>query len=449
MQAWANTPRAISRRSKFGRITIRKKLLLIAYHFPPFQGSTGIHRTLAFSRYLADYGWDVTVLTAHPRAYPNVSEQDASAVPSHVRVVRAFALDTQRHLSIFGRYPSALAVPDRWQSWIAGGVMSGSRIIRDWAPDAMMSTYPIASAHVIGARLQRRFGLPWIADLRDPMLQEAYPADPRLRSAYAEVEDSIRRQASCVTVTTEGTADLYRERFRDRSEGFVQLIPNGFDEESFRHLTVQGPRAQSDEHRKVRFLHSGLLYPKERNPNDFFAALAELKAEGALNPTDVEFAFRGSGNEDAYNRRIEELRLGDLVKLLPSIPYADALREMNDADACMLLQASNCNQQIPAKVYEYLYCRKPIFALTDPVGDTGRLLRSLGICPVTPLDDKAQIKIALPRFIQQLREASTPTPDLSAVLRYSRRNLTAELARVLEAAVTGPDKADHESAATN
>ncbi len=418
-----------------GRISIRKKLLLVAYHFPPFQGSTGVHRTLAFSKYLAENGWDVTVLTAHPRAYPSVSEQNALAIPPHVRVVRAFALDTQRHLSLFGRYPSALAVPDRWQSWIAGGVVSGMRIIREWAPDAIMSTYPIASAHVIGAKLQRRSGLPWIADLRDPMLQEEYPADARLRRAYAEVEESIHRQAACVTVTTEGTADLYRERFRDRPAGFIEIVPNGFDEESFRHLKVQEPGARQTPHRKLRFLHSGLLYPKERNPSDFFAALAELQAEGVLNPEDVEFAFRGSGNEDAYNRDIERLRLGDLVRLLPSIPYSQALTEMNDADACMLLQASNCNQQIPAKVYEYLYCRKPIFALTDPVGDTGRLLADLGITPVTPLDDKEQIKIALPRFIERLRNASTFTPELSAVLRYSRRNLTAALARVLERTV--------------
>ena len=46
-----------------------RRLLAIAYHFPPIQGSSGVHRTLAFARYLRDSGWSTTVLTVAPTAY--------------------------------------------------------------------------------------------------------------------------------------------------------------------------------------------------------------------------------------------------------------------------------------------------------------------------------------------------------------------------------------------
>jgi glycosyltransferase involved in cell wall biosynthesis len=415
-----------------GETSISKKLLLIAYHFPPFQGSTGIHRTLAFSKYLKTYGWEVTVLTVHPRAYASVSEQNLASIPEHVRVVRSFALDTQRHLSIFGRYPSLLAVPDKWQSWIVGGVLAGRQIIREWRPDALMSTYPIASAHVIGATLQRMSGLPWVADLRDPMLQDEYPSDPRLRRAFERIERKIFSRAAVVTVTTQGTADIYRKRFPAFAARSLAVVPNGFDEDAFAHLKNVDSTVARNGRSKLQLLHSGLLYPKERNPSDFFAAVAELHREGTLDNEKVEFVFRGSGNEATYQAEIDRLGIGSLIKLLPSVPYAQALTELQQADACMLFQASNCNQQIPAKVYEYLYSRKPILALTDPIGDTGQLLSSLNISPVTPLDDKAKIKAALPAFLSALKAQALPIPSQQEVSRFSRRELTAALAHELD-----------------
>lgn len=349
-----------------------------------------------------------------------------------MRVVRAFALDAQRHLSLFGRYPSLLAVPDKWQSWILGGRVAGARIIREWRPHAIMSTYPIASAHVIGAQLSRRFGLPWIADLRDPMAQDGYPRDERVRRAYLGIERAIFSRARRVTVTSPGTAALYRERYPHYPADAIVVIPNGFDEQSFAHLPDPSDTREEPRNGPLQFVHSGLLYPKERNPTAFFDAVAELRDEGQLDRAAVQFVFRGSGHEAQYQQQLQRLRLQGLVELRPSIPYAEALREMAEADACMLFQASNCNQQIPAKLYEYLYCRKPVFALTDPAGDTGQLLAELNISPITPLDDKRQIKAALPEYIRRLRQRQVSMPRAEQVMRYSRRTLTQELASLLE-----------------
>jgi glycosyltransferase involved in cell wall biosynthesis len=274
--------------------------------------------------------------------------------------------------------------------------------------------------------------LPWIADLRDPMAQDGYPSDQRVRRAYLSIERAIFSRARRVTVTSAGTAALYRERYPHYPSDAIAVIPNGFDEQAFAHLPHPTDPREQPNNSRLQFVHSGLLYPKERNPTAFFDAVAELRDEGRLDATAVEFVFRGSGHEAQYQQQLQQLRLQGLVELRPAIPYAEALREMAGADACMLFQASNCNQQIPAKLYEYLYCRKPIFALTDPIGDTGRLLAELNVSPITPLDDKQQIKAALPEYIRRLQQQQVAVPRVEQVMRYSRRTLTQELASLLE-----------------
>ncbi|MBX3638145.1 MAG: glycosyltransferase, partial [Rubrivivax sp.] len=126
-----------------------KRLLMVAYHFPPLAGSSGIQRTLRFVQQLPRFGWQPMVLTTQARAYEKTSDDLLPEVPDGTLVCRAFALDTARHLSIGGRYPGRLARPDRWITWRFDAVRQGLRLIREHRPDAIWSTYPIATAHRI------------------------------------------------------------------------------------------------------------------------------------------------------------------------------------------------------------------------------------------------------------------------------------------------------------
>ena len=136
---------------------------MIAFHYPPLRGSSGIQRTLSFSRDLPDHGWEPIVLSAHPRAYESSGDDQLKDIPSGVPVYRPFALDTARHLAVRGRYLKALAIPDRWSSWRWGAIPCGARILKEHRPDVIWSTFPIATAHVIGRSLHARSGKPWVA----------------------------------------------------------------------------------------------------------------------------------------------------------------------------------------------------------------------------------------------------------------------------------------------
>lgn len=406
-----------------------KRVLMIAYHYPPLLGSSGIQRTLKFSQYLPDYGWEPIVLTAHPRAYSSVSGDQMREVPDGLLIERAFALDTARHLSLRGSYPAWLALPDRWVSWWLGAAPAGLRLIRKHRPRLIWSTYPIASAHLIAATLARLSGLPWVADFRDPMTDEGYPANPAQRRIYQRIEKHAVHHCVRAVCTTEGTARMYRERFPTVPESRFTTIGNGYDEENF--ASAAANPGMKD--RKTTLLHSGVLYPSERDPRLFFAALSELLRAGAIGGANLKIVLRASGHDAYLAPLVEEFGIRELVELAPPIGYHAALSEMLSADALLVLQASNCNHQIPAKLYEYFRARRPILALTDPAGDTAAAVNEAQGGVVVPLDSKAAIVSEFPRFLQLVREGLAPIATSDKVVQYSRKSRTAELSRLFDA----------------
>jgi glycosyltransferase involved in cell wall biosynthesis len=408
-----------------------KRVLMIAYHFPPFAASSGIQRTLAFARHLPRFGWEPLILTADARAYEYVREDGTEYVNGFPVVRRAFALDTARHLSLMGRYPAFAARPDRWISWWLGAVPKGLAMIRKFRPQALWSTYPIATAHAIGATLHRLSGLPWIADFRDPMAQEGYPADPKTWESFRRIEERALRNATHSVFVTPGAARMYLERYSDVPERRIAVIENGYDELSFEGFGVAAPKEER-RHGPLTLLHSGVVYPSERDPTQLFEALRRMLDSGALRPGDLTIRLRASGHESILRNLIETAGVQEVVALAPPIPYRDALLEMLHADGLLVLQAANCNQQVPAKLYEYLRCGRPILALTDPAGDTAAVMRKAGLGDVARLDSAEDIAQALGCFLQQLRTASARLPDPGFVVRASRRHRTEELAHLLD-----------------
>jgi glycosyltransferase involved in cell wall biosynthesis len=272
------------------------------------------------------------------------------------------------------------------------------------------------------------------------MAQEGYPPEPRLQRAYQRIEQHVFTNAARVIATTAGTAQLYRERFPAFPAANIVVIPNGFDDELFAAPGGAAPAARPAP-RKLSLLHSGVLYPSERDPLEFFAAVAELRDAGVLRPDDIEFRLRATGHDGLYAPRLEQLRLQDLVRLLPPVPYKEALAEMSAVDACMVFQGSNCNQQVPAKVYEYLYAGRPVLGLAEPEGDTGRLLADFGIRHVTSLHDRAAIKRLLPGFLEELRADTIEPVERSRILRFSRRETARSLGELLDGVLAQSQRA--------
>ena len=408
---------------------VSKRVLMIAFHFPPLRGSSGIQRTLKFAQYLPQFGWQPVVLSAHPRAYAQTGDDQMRDIPADVVVHRAFAFDTARHLSFKGRYVGWMALPDRWATWALGAIPAGLRLVRKHRPQVIWSTYPIATAHIIGYALHRLTGIPWVADLRDPMTDEGYPSNPLTRRVYQWIEKKTVLHCQRAVCTTPGAIHTYRTRFPDIPASRFALLENGFDEENFADAeslaeATKGPR--------FRLVHSGVIYPSERDPIPMFEALAELKSQGRIRADSFELVLRATGHDDYLARLIADAGVKDLVTLAPHVSYRDALAEMVTAGGLLILQATNCNHQVPAKLYEYLRARRPILALTDPIGDTAATLRKAGIDTIAPLDSKAAIAEAMLRFLALAEAGTAPLASSADINANSRRARTGVLAALLD-----------------
>jgi glycosyltransferase involved in cell wall biosynthesis len=419
---------------KYRTIKAMKNILMIAYHFPPVRVSSGIQRTLKFVRYLLDYGWKAQVLTVTPNVYEKTSDEQMHEIPSEVIVNRAFALDSAKHLSFKGRYISWMALPDRWVSWCVGGFISGLLMIRKYQPKVIWSTYPIATAHLLGLLLHRISGIPWVADFRDSMTEEDYPLNPRQRRVYRWIEQQTVKNCSRAVFTTPGAIRMYAGRYPEIPTERWALIANGYDEENFASAEKSDEYAQAlaNMSEKIVLLHSGVLYPSERDPTQFFKALAELLRVGSIRADRFKVILRATGHDDLHRQSILSYGLGDLVFLEPSIGYEAALAEMLVVDGLLVFQAANCNHQIPAKIYEYLRAKRPILAFTDPKGDTAGVLRDAGISTIAALDDELAIISLIKDFIVNNGKSKINIANDAVISQNSRQSRTCLLAELLD-----------------
>jgi glycosyltransferase involved in cell wall biosynthesis len=404
------------------------RVLMVTYHFPPQAGSSGLLRSLKSCRYLPEFGWLPTVLTIDPRAYEQTDSSQMDEVPSFVSVTRAFGLDSQRHLSLGGRYLRASALPDRWVTWLAGAIPAGLTSIRKHKIDVILTTYPIATAVLIGYFLHVLSGKPWIVDFRDSMTEEDYPEDPLTRRTYQWIERKAIEHGSRFLFTAPTAIRMYLERYPQLHADQCLFLPNGYDEPDFAGLVPM-----HTDHGRIRLLHSGLIYPSERDPRPFFRALARLKAEGQISADALSIDLRACGSEAEYQEDVKGLGIEDLVHFLPHLPYRDSLQDAAEADGLLLLQAACCDHQIPAKAYEYLRLNKPILALTTNTGDTAGLLNEAGGATIVDIADENAICSALLSFLRSVRSGTHPLPR--ATDAYSRRSQAARLAECMSGVI--------------
>ena len=261
------------------------------------------------------------------------------------------------------------------------------------------------------------------------MLQPNYPANPQERWAYDKIEKLVFNNAARVVVTTEGCRQFYIKRFPDFPASNISTISNGFDPAIF----PQTPSVLAKKKRdSFLLLHSGLLYSHERNPSEFFSAVKMLRDNGFFDRINVELRFRASGDDENYKNVVQGLGIDRYVTFLPRVSYSEAIRELLEADALMVFQADNCNDQIPAKVYEYFHAQKPIIGFADPSGETGQLLASVGIERIAKLEDSSEISNQLAKFLEELKTGTEFIVPRTVADGFSRQSLTTDLGRLLD-----------------
>jgi len=442
-----------------------KKLLFVATYFPPV-ASGGNARQLRFLRYLPDFGWEPTVLTVRARGpVPD---------PEGVRILRpltpgpdgAYALARRasaawRDLRAGGRAdgggagrdgegagsggegvgsggggaphysPESLVtddkrfsrrqdinrwlfVPDVYVGWIGPAISAGLRLVREEGFEAVVSSYPRASAHLVGAGISAHSGIPWLADYRDPwpthqFLRYKTPLHERANFA---LESWALGHAAWATAVNEPIADDLRRRY-PRLAGRVAVIPNGYDR-----AEQPEPIALGD---GFWFVHTGRLYSRGRQATDFLDALATL-------PAHVKVLFLGVEGP-RIRAYAESIGIADRVRTEPFVPHTTALGYQRAADALLLITGT-ARESLSSKIFEYLQCGRPIFAVTPPGTAAAALLDETGGGERAAPDRPRAGPLAA--FVERVTAGAVAPADQALVDRFDGRTLTGRLAGYLE-----------------
>ncbi len=413
-----------------------KHALFIAYHYPPEAGSSGVLRTLKYTRYLGEFGWRVTVIAPRVDAYAIVDPQLEAQIPSAVRVVRTAYVNTKQHLSIRRRHLALLALPDPWVGWAPWAIAAGRRVMREDPVDLIYSTSPHATAHLIAMRLAAK-GMPWVADFRDPWIEE--PPEPGAPNGYLYrninryLERRVVQRAGQVVTSTGHLRSLLANRYPNVSSSKITAILNGYDETDFSAL----PPVGAGRSERLLVLHAGNINAAFRDPGPLLKSLRRLASSGTVDLEKIRIRFIGGGAfgiSEAMQATLAETGLARQTEFSPRVPYEEALRELGSADLLLLLQASEDTVAlVPAKLFEYLRAQKPVLALVRPGAASEVLSTTGGGWAVDPRDDNAlDAALASAYRTWQSGELATCRADMSVLRQFDRKALAGQLATVFD-----------------
>lgn len=430
-----------------------RRVLMVTPHFPP-DSSAASHRVRLLAPYLAENGWEPTIVTVDPRDYEGGVEPALSAlVPPSLRVVRCRAWSSS--------WTRPIGFGDLGLRAFVNLKATCGRLLRDQRFDALFITvYPVYPA-LLGPSLKRRFGVKFVLDYQDPWVGSwgltvggGPNGAPDVRSRLTRrlgtlLEPIAVRAADAITAVSAGTYEEIAARIPEASRVVRAALPLGWDRDDFTRLKDATSRRFFDAGDGfVNVVYVGTILPKGL---DTLRAL--LEAVRMLRDRDGDaFArlrlwFLGTSNRfdaQAPARVLPmaaELGVLDVVREVPPrIPYADALAVLRQAQAILLLGSTEPHYTA-SKLYPALLAERPLLAAFHEASSVVEILRRVGggsAIHLVTYDDggpcTAERIECLSRHLATIvrQPASTACLDLRPIEDVSARALARQLCGVLD-----------------
>jgi glycosyltransferase involved in cell wall biosynthesis len=442
-----------------------RRLLVLAYFFPPIGGG-GCQRSLKLVRYLDPLGWTSTVVTARDPDYWILDPTLLEEVPNSTEVIRARGMTSHRLLRLLagggvaverrqgGRDPrpfqalrklqSWLLIPDGYLPWAREAERAAARRIEAGGVDAIWTTSSPESVHLAGMGLKRRFGLPWIADFRDPWVGRVTyaPPTPWHDGRHRALERAVVEAADRVTLVSEAMVALYQGRYPGLPPERFVYVPNGVDSDDWRRVDRLTPTAASieEENRdrgRLVLLHAGQLAHRPTARTLLGAVRRVIEADPSAEEW-IRLRFLG-GNEELLPDDFKDLQ--GIVELKPSRPHLEALAAMKRAGALVLLGHGGEADALlyTGKIYEYLTSGRPVLGILDP-GPGADLLRASGAGPVCSARDEGAAAEAIGRLFSEWRRGGglSSAPPRPQAPEWERSAVAARVAGLLSSLDSHP-----------
>lgn len=428
-----------------------KKVLFLTYYFPP-SGGSGVQRPLKFIKYLSSFGWEPVVYTVENGEFPEYDESLLKEIPSNIKIIKRpifepFALykafiGQKKDYKLVAGYMhqkkatkwtekialwirSNLFIPDARMLWIRPSVFFLSRYIAKNKIDAIITSGPPHSLHVIGLSLKKITNKPWIADFRDPWTQIDYWEDLNLTKwadkTHRDLEKQVLKYADkvvCVSPTWgEGLAQIGNRT--------IDYISNGFDE--------------ADMHNDLAFeldnefsiVHIGMM-GKSRNHEVFWDAIKELITENDAFKKDVKVKLYGK-LDGSVNESVARTELEKYTEIHAYIPHNEIIKIQKSAQVLYLSVNDTANALgiLTGKIYEYLAAKRPILCIGPTDGEAAKVIAEAGAGLVSNFGDKETLKTNILSLYQNYKQ-KIAFEGGTGIEKFTRKSQTEQLAKLLD-----------------
>ncbi|MFA5848660.1 MAG: glycosyltransferase [Bacteroidales bacterium] len=435
-----------------------KKVLIITYYWPPAGGS-GVQRWLKFVKYLREFGWEPVVYTPLNPEFMAMDEGLLAEIPEGVTVIKRKILEPYsfyklitgkkgqgiqpgligqqatgkgrevkgkrqwaEKISLFIR--SNFFIPDPKCFWIAPSISFLKKYLKENPVDAIVSTGPPHSMHMIAMKVAGTLGIPWLADFRDPwtrMYNFKYMNNTRLVEAFhKKMEKNVVRRADAVVVVT----NVMKKEYLELNPKRIEVITNGFDQSDF-----AGDRESPEE--KFTITYTG-LFVKDRNPKVLWSLLGEKIKSDPVFADDLRIRIIGQTDETVWNDISYNGLDNNLIKM-DYMPHSQVVKWQQSARVLLLAggQEPEAKGILTGKFFEYLAARRPIIGFGPKGGDMDIALNESEAGAMFDYSDHKGAKEWINNQYEHYRRGEIPVMS-GKIDRYSRRGLCKNIAELLD-----------------
>ena len=433
-----------------------KRVLIISYYWPPTGGS-GVQRWVKFAKYLPAEGWQPVIYTPENPEQLAVDTSLEAEVPAEAEVIRRHIVEPyemyKKLLRKSGHSKDAVEVnpvnaqnksllqkiamwirgnvfrPDPRCLWIRPSVRFLKEYLKEHPVDLIVSTGPPQSMHMIGRKLAKATGLPWIADFRDPWTKIFYFKHLSMTRATEKWHHKMEKKVLDDATAVVAVSPLVQEDFQAMTQTPVELITNGFDECDF--ASEKYTEANGGADCDFVITHTG-LFAADGNPTVLWEALAHKCKQSDNFRKLLKIKLIGKTDEQIL-KSIDEAGLGENLMNMGYQPHAVAVEEQRKASLLILplRKEPEYKAVLPGKLFEYLASWRPVLGIGQTDGAMSMILNNTKTGLVLNWDDRKSIE----KFIDICWEKHLTrnlTVDDADISQFTRRNLTRRMAQLFE-----------------
>lgn len=427
-----------------------KRVLIITYYWPP-SGGSGVQRWLKMSKYLPENGWQPVIYTPEnpespvedPSLLHDVSPEaevikrkivepysiykKLLGIKEEQKVKVGFINEGERkqgwkeNLSLWVR--GNLFIPDARCWWVNPSVRFLKKYLKEHPVDAIISTGPPHSMHLIALKLHKTLNIPWIADFRDPWTEIDYYGQLHLtrhsdRKQHRLEHEVLTQADQVVTVSPDWARRLEALGARN-----VKTIYNGFDWNQNDRKEEKRPQ-----NGKFNLTYIGVL-SEIQNPENLWEDIAELIEENDTFAQSLQINLIGQIDR-SVETDIRKTKLERYVVFKPYIPHGQVLQEQQAADLLLLLLMPESTPRakglLTGKLFEYLSSGRPIFCIGPEDGDAAHIISEAKAGVTVGFEDKEKMKAIIKELYDAYKSGTLKGCPNEAIKKYSRKSLTDE-----------------------